>query len=272
MKLRDSVVDMKIATKVFVLFLVMAGICRAGCCRKSLSGEKLKADSVEEILTQLSESSGELRSYEGRVEYLFSQPLFESQTLRKGMLYYQRCEKTSKLRINFETLKQDDEKEQKHIEELIFDGQWLTVIDYQLKEVKKHQLAEANEPVDAFELARGNFPIIGFGESEDLKKEFEIELVDEQEKGGDDFIQLHLKVKPNSVYKDDYISIDFWIDKGLFLPGKIVALSTEEDIYQIELLGAKVNEGIDEEVFEFAVPAGFGEPEIIPLKKKVGRK
>ena len=97
-------------------------------------------------------------------------------------------------------------------------------------------------------------------------------MVDEQEEGRDDFIGLHLKVKPDSVYKDDYTSIDFWIDKGLFLPGKIVALSTEEDIYQIELLDAKVNEKIDEKVFEFEVPEGFGEPEIIPLKKKAGQK
>ena len=32
--------------------------------------------------------------------------------------------------------------------------------------------------------------------------------------------------KDDPVYKDDYTSIDFWIDKKLYLPAKIVAVST----------------------------------------------
>ena len=78
---------------------------------------------------------------------------------------------------------------------------------------------------------------------------------------------MHLKVKPDSVYKDDYVSIDFWIDKKLGMPAKINAVSTEEDIYQIRLLKPKVNKRMDKKVFEFKVPRGFGK-EIIPLKKK----
>jgi len=183
----------------------------------------------------------------------------------------------SKLQINFQTLKQDDEKEQEYIEQYIFDGVWLTHIDYQIKEVKRRQLAEPNEPADGFELARRNFPIVGFGKAEDLKKEFEISLIEQRqqehpsvipaEAGIREFIGLHLKVKPGSIYKDDYTSIDFWIDKKINLPAKIVAVSTEEDVYEIILLDAKVNERIDKKVFEIKVPDGFGE-EIIPLKKK----
>jgi len=73
-------------------------------------------------------------------------------------------------------------------------------------------------------------------------------------------------VKPDSIYKDDYTSIDFWIDRKLYLPAKIVAISTEEDIYEIRLLGAKVNERIDKKVFEVKIPEGFG-MEIMPLEK-----
>jgi outer membrane lipoprotein-sorting protein len=180
-------------------------------------------------------------------------------------LYFAKYGEKSRLRINFQTLRQDDEKEQKYIEQYIFDGVWLTHIDEQIKEVKRRQLAESNEPVDAFELARRNFPLLGFGKTEDLKKEFEIEL--QAESGPSEFIKLHLKVRPESIYKDDYTSIDFWLDKKTNLPAKIVAVSTEEDIYEIRLLDAKVNEKIDEKVFEIKVPEGFG-VEIIPLKKK----
>ena len=260
----------KIITKVTFILLVAINACWAGGCTGNLAASQPKrvdANSVETILEQLNQETAELKSYQCRIEYLFSQPILESKTLRKGVLYYARFGDKSALRINFQTLKQDDEEEQEYIEHYIFDGVWLTHIDYQIKEVKRYQQAEPNEPVDAFDLASQNFPIVGFSKTQDLKEQFEIKLVEQQGDNAENFIQLHLKVKPDSIYKDDYTSIDFWIDKKLGLPAKIAAVSTEEDIYEIKLLEAKVNEGIDKKVFEVKIPEGFGK-EIIPLKKK----
>ena len=169
----------------------------------------------------------------------------------------------SKLRINFDTLTQDENPQQKYGEQYIFDGLWLTHIDYQIKQVQKRQLAEANEPIDAFELAKRNFPLIGFDKTEDLQQQFDVNLIGEP----NGLTHLHLKVKPDSQYKDDYKSVEVWIDRGLMLPAKISAVSTEGDIYEISFARPKVNEAIDEKVFEFTIPDGFGKPEIIPLKK-----
>jgi outer membrane lipoprotein-sorting protein len=290
----------KIITKVFSLLLAIAEICWAGVGTGSLaSSEAERADAnsvvkpqVEVVLERLKKQTAGLKSYQSQIEYKFSQPLLESETLKKGVLYYQRSdgklagakpgEARSVLRINFQSLKQDEEEEQKYIEQYIFDGVWLTHIDYQIKEVKRYQRAEPNEPVDAFELVSENFPIIGFSKVEDLKKEFEIGLVDSthsassgqasspqvEQQGGQakNFIQLHLKVKADSVYKNDYTSIDFWIDKQLYLPAKIVAVSTEEDIYEIKFLKPKINEKVDKKVFELKIPDGFN-VETEPLKK-----
>jgi outer membrane lipoprotein-sorting protein len=259
--------------KVFSLLLAIAGICLAAGGRVAGSeAERADANSaakpqVEAVLERLNKQTAELKSYQGQIEYKFSQPLLESETLRKGILYYQKSNGKSALRINFQTLKQDEEEEQKYIEQYIFDGVWLTHIDYQIKEVKRYQKAEPNEPVDAFELASENFPIIGFGKVEDLKKEFEIGLVEKQGGGAKNSIHLHLKVKADSIYKDDYTSIDFWIDKELYLPAKIIAVSTEEDIYEIRFLKPRVNKQMDEKVFEVKIPEGFG-VETIPLRKE----
>jgi len=281
--------DKKIITNVVLILLTTAGNCWAGCCTRSpelLCEEKIKADPVDAILKQLNQKTRELKSYQCRIENLFRQPLAEdeySETLRKGVLYYQKADKKSKLRLNLKTLKQDDEKEQKYIEHYIFNGDWLskvdykfegvwlTHIDYQIKAVECHQLAEPNDPnapADTFELVSRNFPIIGFSKTEDLKKEFEIKLVEEKGKKAKDFTHLHLKVKPDSVYKDDYTSMDFWIDKKLGLPAKIVALSIEGDIRQIKLLKPKVNKGIDKKIFQIKIPKGFAKPQITPLKKR----
>jgi outer membrane lipoprotein-sorting protein len=246
----------------FGLLIAAMGTCWASGCLASSARHRHKVadvNSLDVVLKQLTHKTAKLKSYQCRIEYLFSQPLFESQTLRTGRLYYQKSSRESKLRINFQILKQDDEDQQKHIEHYIFDGVWLTHIDHQI-----------------FELVSENFPIIGFNKIEDLKKQFEIKLVEQEKErtsviptkaGIQDFIHLHLKVKPDSIYKDDYTSVDFWIDRKLYLPAKIVAVSTEEDIYRIKFLDAKVNEKIDKKVFDFKIPKGF-DKEITLLKKK----
>ncbi|MGD1043522.1 MAG: outer-membrane lipoprotein carrier protein LolA, partial [Sedimentisphaerales bacterium] len=157
----------------------------------------------------------------------------------------------------------DENPQQKYGDQYIFDGRWLTHIDYQIKQVQKRQLAKANEQIDAFELAKRNFPLIAFDRTEDLQQQFDVNLIGEP----NGLTHLHLKVKPDSIYKDDYKSVEVWIDKQLMLPAKISAVSTDGDIYEISFVRPKVNEVIDEKVFEFTIPDGFGEPEIIPLKK-----
>jgi len=264
----------RMIVKVFLVALVTAGTCWAGGCERGLAKQQQDKEPgvVEKILKQLKQKTEELKSYQCRIEYEVNQPLFESKTLRKGVLYYAESGKKSNLRINFGTLKQDDEKEQKYIEQYSFDGVWLTRIDYQVKTVEYRQLVDvneidANEPADAFELVSRNFPMVGFSKAEDLKKEFEIKLVEQQKKKEQDYIWLNLKVKPDSIYEDDYTSVDFWIDKKLYLPARIAAVSTEQDIYEVRFIKPKVNKKIDRKVFEIKIPKGFTVGKI-PLKKK----
>ena len=270
-KKESGLMSKEIITKVAIILLWTVSTCWACRCTESSASCQPKgpdADPVETILEQLRQKTAELKSYQGQLEYKFIQPLLESEALRKGVLYYTKSGKQSKLRVNFQTLKQDDEKEQKYIEHFIFDGIWLTHIDYQLKAVKRYELTEPNKPLDAFDVAGKNLPIIGFTKIDDLKKQFEVKLVKQKKDKPESFVKLHLKVKPDSIYKDDYISIDFWIDRELGLPAKVAAVSTEEDIYEIKFLKPKLNKKMDKKVFEYEIPKGFGEPEIIPLKKK----
>ena len=282
----------KIITVAAFVVLWVIGTCWASGCKEVLETQKQKnptIDPVDAVLEQLNKKTSELKSYQGQIEYKFIQPILESEALRKGVLYYSRFGGESALRINFNTLKQEDEEEQNYIEQYIaldgarlthsnyqFKGIWLVHLDYEFEEAKYYQLAEPNDPnksADVFDLASKNLPILGFSKIEDLKKQFDVKLVKSKKDEPEDFIQVHLKVKPNSIYKDDYLSIDFWIDKKLGLPVKVVAVTTEPEppygeIYEIKFLKPKVNEGIDKKVFEFKIPKGFGEPEIIPLNNR----
>jgi len=229
-------------------------------------------NAAEQVLAKLSARAKQLRFYQAKLEYKFIQPLLESESLRTGRLYYGRYGDQSRLRINFETLRHEDEKEQKYAEHYIFDGRWLVQINYEVKAVRKYELAEPNKPIDAFELARRHLPLVGFTKAQELRKDFEIEVVGDKIQEGSRFVQLRLTVKPNSRYKDDYQRIDFWIDKKIWLPSKVVAVSTEEDIYELKFLEPKVNVAIDKKIFRYKIPADFGEPEIVPLQKKGQQK
>ncbi len=274
--------DTRIIFGTFWVFLTMAGfvqavepttdsVCKPGtvCAQEP---NEVVVDEVDKVLEQLHKTTSGMRSYEGQIEYKYIQPLLESESLRKGVLYYVKIGEVSKLRINFKTLKQDDEKERKYAVHYIFDGVWLTELDYQTKTPTKYQVTEANKPVDAFTAANQTLPMVGFMKPEELKKEFEVELVEQKKGDPANFVQLHLIVKPNSTYKDDYLTIDFWVDKKVGLPLRVVAVSTEEDICELKFLKPKINKGIGEKIFDFKIPQGFSEPEIVPLKKKKGLK
>jgi outer membrane lipoprotein-sorting protein len=237
-------------------------------------GRKKKV--ARDYLEKLNNRTRGLESYQCRLEYLFEQPVFETKTLQKGVLYYIKDggssdTKTAKslLRINFATRKEEEEKEQKYQDEYIFDGVWLTHIDYQVKEVKRYQSAESGkegEAVDVFDLAAKNFPIIGFSKAEELEKNYDINQPVEKSEGGEKYAVLNLSPKADSEYKD-YKTIELWIDDKLNLPAKIIATNADGDIYRVRFLEPKVNQKIDKKIFEYKIPKGFG-VEIVPLKDK----
>ncbi len=227
---------------------------------------------LDEILERLRQKNAALKSYQADIYYLFIQDpeLLDSRTIRRGVIYYQKNKTRSRVRIDFKTRKQDDGKEEKHREQFLFDGVWLTKIDYQLKTADFYQKAPENAPVDAFEFISYNFPIVGFSKTENLRKHFEISIL-EQPADPNKPVKLHLKVKKDSAYKDDYRDIDFWIDGRSFLPSRIVAKSTEDDIYDVRFLKATLNKIFKNTVFTVEIPESFSENRH-PLKKELERK
>ena len=85
--------DKKTITGTAFTLLLILSTCWTGECVESLGAqreEELKTEPVEVTLKQLNQQTKKLKSYQSRIEYRFSQPLFESETLRNGVLYYQR--------------------------------------------------------------------------------------------------------------------------------------------------------------------------------------
>ena len=276
--------------RILSVFTIMICISCVSASTGDNINQKEKTNSIDSILEKLNTRTQELESYQCQVEYRHVQPsVFEIQTLRKGILYYSKKDDKANLRVNFQTFKQDEENEKKYNEQYIivdgselpknktnFEGIWLVRIDYEYKSIQFKQITHAGDQsksVNVFDVISEKFPLVGFTKSNKLKEQFNISLVDQKNSEPGDIIQVHLNVKPNSVYKD-YAQVDFWMDEKLNLPVKIKAISTEpagepldqKDFIELKFLNAKINEKIDKSVFDFQIPKGFDEPEVYPLK------
>jgi len=224
---------------------------------------------IDDILTRLQAQTSQLKSYQAEIHYLFIQDpeSLDSRTLRKGTLYYKKDESGSKLRVSFNTLKQDDGDEEKYIEHFIFDGVWLTKIDFQLEKVDFYQQAPEDQPIDVFEFISHRFPLLGFTKIPHLRNQFHLTLIPPKEAKSNDFIGLRLSPKEDSIYKDDYATISFWVDNESFLTVKLAAKSTEGDISDIQLLDIKANKKIENAVFKLETPNHFSQNRA-PLNRK----
>jgi len=225
------------------------------------------SEEVEAVLQKIQQATKDLRHYQCGIDYVLRQPLLESETRRTGMVYYLRKPTGSRLRVNFETLQQDDQQRQRYAEQFFFDGVWLTHVDYQVKAVKKRQMAEPNRPVDAFDLASRDLPIVGFTGTEDLRRDFDMQVVPPRSgQPSERIVTLSLEARPGSLYGKDYRTIVFDVDRTLWLPARVKAESTDGDIYDVSFVQAKVNQPLEEAVFDLKIPKDFGDPEIIPLE------
>jgi outer membrane lipoprotein-sorting protein len=234
----------------------------ASACKTAVSDP----NQVDQAVKSLQDRAAELKSYQASVIYVTKQPLLDSTALRKGVLYYAKSSGRSSLRIDFVTLQQDEEPEQRYVEQFLFDGVWLTIVNHQTKQVERRQMAEPNEPIDAFSLASRHMPVLGFSKLDDLRKQFDVAIAADSAQDPA-FQHLCLTVRPDSVYKDDYTKIDFWVDRKIGLPARIHAVTTEEDIHEIQLVEPQVNAGVDPRKFQIDIPKGFT-TEVVPLEKK----
>lgn len=241
-------------------------VAAAACGHTDPNTQAHTSDRLHDILNSMHKATQQLNSAQCEISYLTIQDpgLLDSRVLRTGTLYYLKEEKRSYLRVQFKDLKQDDFEPQARRDEYLFDGVWLTRIDYQLKQIDMFQQAEEDKPADVFELLRHNFPLVGFADVTTLNKDFDISLA-QTPQDPNDTIHLFLKTKEQSPLSKDYTNLDFWINKDSYLPQRIQAYAVQGDIHDIRFSGLETNKKLEKAVFTIEKPSGFRE-NIEPLK------
>lgn len=256
-----------------VLLATISLCCFVACTGGTPAGveETRDVNAVDSILKRLGQTSMGLKSYQAKIKHTFSQPLLDSETVRRGRLYYKKEAESSKVRLDFETLKQDDAKEQAYREQILFDGVWLVRIDYQLKRAEYRQLAEPNSPMKALDLANGYLPIAGLTKIEDLKKRFDIALITQFSSKSKEPIHLRLQAKTGSGYKEAYSAIDLWLGTKPFLPTRIVYKSSQDETEVWEFHNQNIKKKLSDSIFQVEIPDGFSK-NVIELKQTATRK
>ncbi len=262
---------MKLHIILFVFSLCLSPFAwsAASCCSKSeikppkpTVQDKQKAEQsdgkIDEILSKMNHATKQLKSCQAKLSYLFIQDpdLLDSKILRNGVLYYQKNNKHSKLRIRFDDVKQEGFGPESCREEYLFDGVWLTRIDYKLKQIDLYQKAPEDKPIDVFELISSNFPLIGFSNIDQLRKDFDIRLPENPDES-DKSIKLLLSVKKGSRYEKEYKKIDFRVASDTYMPEQIVAYSSQGDIHDIKFKEFKINKKLKKAVFTIETPSDF---------------
>ncbi len=245
---------------VLVTVLFTAGVVWGqACCEKNnVRCVRVEKGELEGLLDAMGKRTETLRTYDANISSAFIQPLLEAQTVRWGKIYYVDDSNESKLRINFLTRQDDDARAQSDRLDYLFDGVWLVRVNYSTGHVEKRQIADEDEPEDVLGLVSENFPLIGFSNIENLKEEFEVELIDanraEKKRGLE---HVRLIPREESDFAQEYQQIDFWVDTDAMLPVRIDSLTVEEDIYRLEFEDYKMNKPLEGELFELEYPSDF---------------
>jgi outer membrane lipoprotein-sorting protein len=203
------------------------------------AGERLD---LETVLDNMDLASIDFKSIDADITYSRVIFLLDEEEVAEGTLRYK---VPRKLRLEFEPPRDEID---------VSDGKYFWVYKPGEKQVEQYRLAEGETTeLDFFEFGYE-------GSVEKAKKNYIIELMpnsDTETEADDEGIYV-LKLTPKpSMENPQYNEITLWVDDGLWLPVRMDMYESDgEVINRIELWNIKLNEAVDDDVFEFEVPPG----------------
>jgi hypothetical protein len=236
----------KIVILIFNVLLICQGVVLAG---EPADGNVPVSKEVIKTIEKLNSAVGKLKQLTAQIEYTHAQPLFETQTVRTGKVFYVKDANFTALRINFLTIKQDTSEKQNYREDYIFDGRKITKIDYQGKSATTEQIAK-DKPIEPFELVQEYFPIIGLAKPDEMTGQFNITVSKNT---------MRLIPKENSKFFKIYKQIDIVINSANFLPFDFTAQTSDDEKITIKLTQIETSKAVEKSVFDVVIPADFAQ-------------
>ncbi len=159
------------------------------------------------------------------------------------------------------------ERQQDDPEQWIFDGEWLIEKRPARRSFIKRRIARPDDGFDPLRIGQGPMPIPIGQRADDIRARYDVELVPADNlfdgqpqlaRAVKDSKQLLLTPKPHLADNAEFTELRLWYrwDKtGRFLPRMSRTINHAGDVSFVQLINVRVNETLDEELFNVAEPS-----------------
>ncbi len=223
---------------------------------------------VDQILTRQEKASDAIKDLQADIRHELYQVIPDDRQVKLGFIRYRAAGKRQNARfmVSFDTLIHEDLKVNQK-EWFCFDGRWWREIREQTKTAIDHEVVAPDEKIDSFKLEESPLPL-PFGQKKaDILKNFNVTLIKPEKSDPADTDHLLLIPKPGGKFVKQYERLEFWIDRKLNLPIRIVAADRHANVTTDDFKNLKINTGIPEKQLWIDIPEGYGY-EKVPLEGK----
>ena len=194
------------------------------------------AYTLDQVFAKMDDVAKTFRSTEANLERTHVTILVNDKDTASGKFYYTRRGKEPRVKI---------ELTKPIAQSLLIDKGMLRLYTPNLKQVQQGSLAEHSAAVE-------QFMALGFGQSsEDLKKNYDVELANDDVLDGRKMTVLNLKPKNAGM---GLKSIQIWMDQQKWVSVQIKATENSGDYGLYKFTNVKMNGGIPESVFDLKLP------------------
>lgn len=212
------------------------------------------------ILQRLERAGDRYTTLTADVTYTVEQRLTGDIETRTGTAAFQQktAGQPAKFRIDFETLRlgrRGPVRKQKLL--YLFDGAWLSIAKYNIKQLTRVQVAAEGEDVQALRIGKGPFPVPFGQKTSDITALCEVATGPVKESAPAD--TDYLLIVPRKQHKDqlNFTKLEMWIDRKTDLPVKIVTADKSKNVTTVLFEKVQTTKAIDPELFVMAKPVGW---------------
>jgi hypothetical protein len=222
---------------------------------------------VDQILTRLEKQK--VRDLHAKLFWKRQYAIDEAEeaSIKLGEIWFRQGAPVGRFLIHFEEKLASGRKDvidERHY----FDGEWYTEINSRTKTCVRRQIRRPEDRTDPYRVG-GAFPLPFGQKKEDILRDFTVALRPPSSKDPENTDRVRLTPRPGTPVAEDYMRLDFWVQKGGRLDGlpvKVEAAKKKGDgrldsYLTIQFRDPELNRNIDKSRFEAKCPAGYVQEE-----------
>lgn len=237
--------------------LLLASLAHAQTEPKASQEAKQAAPSVEEILTRLEKRSDGLRDIRCKIHFVEDDQMNLTKQTKDGLILLLMGEPNPKFMVHFEKSERDGILGKR--EWYLFDGRWLHEAIERIEQVTKREITRPGEKRDFFDIETAPIPLPFGQKKEKILKNFTVTWMPPVDGDPKNCDHLECVPKPGSSVARRYDKLDFFIDREVHLPRRIIITGSEgmeikrADFPDLSL--GSINVGLTDK--DFARPAAW---------------